>query len=62
MYDIQIHALGLHAAVNGVALSLHAAKCEELRRAIQAQKLKRKAERQQRRTLRRDRQAYTTAV
>jgi hypothetical protein len=61
MNDIQLHALGMYAAVNGVPLSRRAARSFELRRAADERKLERKAQRRQRRAVRRGRDAYTTA-
>lgn len=41
MHDAQIHALGMHVAVNGLALSLRAAKSFEHHHATQQRKLER---------------------
>jgi hypothetical protein len=62
MNYIQLHALGMYAAVNGVSLSRSAARSSELRRAADERKLQRKAQRRQRRGVQRGREAYTTAV
>jgi hypothetical protein len=62
MNDIQIHAIGLYAAVNGLALSRRAARSHELREAVREQKLRRKALRRLTRSPRPGRDAFTTAV
>ena len=62
MNDIQIHAIGLYAAVNGLALSRRAARSHELREAVRERKRERKAQRRLTRASRRGRDAFTTAV
>ena len=62
MNDIYLHALGLHVAVDHLALSLRAAKSVEVQQAVREGRLERKAERQPRRILRRGLEAYTSAV
>lgn len=61
MNDAQLHPLGVHMAVNGLAFSLRAAKSYEQQQAVRQRKLERKAQ-QQRRALRRSKEIYTTAV
>ena len=62
MNDIRYHALGLHAAVNGLELSLRAARSHEHQQANNERRLQRRARRRQRRAVRRGREEYTTAV
>ena len=62
MNDAPIHALGMHVAANGLALSLRAAKSYEQQQAVRQRKLERKTQRQQRHALRRSKEIYTTAV
>jgi hypothetical protein len=62
MNDIQIHALGLHAAVNGLALSGRAARSHALREAVRESKRARPARRWWHRVAREGRDAFTTAV
>ncbi|HEY5784947.1 MAG TPA: hypothetical protein VIT65_09225 [Microlunatus sp.] len=62
MNDIQIHAIGLYAAVNGLSLSHRAARYHELREAVRERKRERKAQRRLTRASRRGRDAFTTAV
>lgn len=62
MNDIQIHALGLHAAVNGLALSRRAARSHDLREALRERKRGRTAKRRLPRTPREGKDAFITAV
>lgn len=62
MHENHLYALGSYAVVDQLALSLQAAKAVEHQRAIRELKLARKAQRQQRRAVRRGQEAYTTAV
>lgn len=62
MNDTQIHAIGLYAAVNGLALSRRAARSYELRQAARERNRQRKALRQLTRANREGRDAFTTAV
>ena len=62
MNDIQIHALGLYAAVNGLSLSRRAARSHELREAVRERKREREALRRLTRATQEGRDAFTTAV
>lgn len=62
MNDIQIHALGLYVAANGLALSRRAARSYELREAARERNRARKASRRLSRALRAGKDAFTTAV
>jgi hypothetical protein len=62
MYDTHAYALGCYVTVDQLAVSQRAARAVEHRQAVREQKLERKAQRQQRRALRRSQEAYTTAV
>ena len=62
MHDTHALALGCYVAVDQLALSYDAAKAVEHQRAIREIKLARKAQRKQRRAIRRGQEAYTTAV
>ena len=62
MNDAQLHPLGVHIAVNGLAFSLRAAKSYERQQAVRQRKLERRAQQQQRRALRRSKETYTIAV
>ena len=62
MNDTQIHAIGLYAAVNGLALSRRAARSHEQREAVRERKRERKALRRLTRAPRQGRDAFTTAV
>lgn len=62
MNHAQLHPLGVHIAVNGLALSLRAAKSYEQQQAVRQRELERKAQQQQRRALRGSKDIYTTAV
>lgn len=62
MNDIQIHALGLHTAVNGLTLSRRAARSHALREALREGKRDRRARRRWNRATREGRDTFTTAV
>lgn len=62
MNDIQIHALGLQAAVNGFALSRRAAHSHALRAALREEKRDRRARRRRNRTTQAGPDAFTTLV
>ena len=62
MNDIQIHAIGLYAAVNGLALSRRAARSHQLRDAVRERKRERKALRRLTRATHEGRDAFTTAI
>ena len=61
MNDIQIHAIGLYTAVNGLALSRRAARSHELRQAVRERKRARRSLRRLTRASQEGRDAFTTA-
>ena len=62
MYDTYQQALGTSYVLDQLTVSLRAAKAAEHQRALREQKLERKAQRRQRRAVRRGQESYTTAV
>jgi hypothetical protein len=62
MNDIQIHAIGLYAAVNGLALSRRAARSHEQREAVRERKRARRSLHRLTRASEKGRDAFTTAV
>lgn len=62
MNDIQMHAIGLYAAVEGLALSRRAARSHEWREAVRERKSERSSRRRLIRASRKGRDAFTTAV
>ena len=62
MYDTYQQALGTSYVLDQLTVSLRAAKAAEHQHALREQKLERKAQRRQRRAVRRGQESYTTAV
>jgi hypothetical protein len=62
MNDTQMHAIGLYAAVNGLALSRRAARSQEQREVLRERKRERSSRRRMNRASRRGRDAYITVV